>query len=110
MSETAILITILGMVLVTSFVRITPALLLSSRTLPSIAIRWLQLVPAAVLSALLVPSVLVADGKQIDLSLNNIYLLAAIPTFAVAWKTRNLWWAVVVGMVLVALGRYLFGQ
>lgn len=109
MSESAVLITILGMALVTSFVRVMPALLLSSRTLPSVAIRWLQLVPAAVLSALLVPSVLVTDGQRIDLSINNVYLLAAIPTFAVAWKTRNLWWAVVVGMVLVALGRNFFG-
>lgn len=109
MSETVVLMVIIGMALVTSFSRMTPALILSNRTLPSFVVRWLQFVPAAVLAAMLVPAVLVQNGR-IDLSLNNYYLIAAVPTLAIARKTRNLWWAVMIGMILVAAGRYFWGM
>jgi len=60
----------------------------------------------AVLSAMLLPS-LVAPEKSLDISFNNIFLLAALPTFLVCWKTRSFVGAVVTGMACVALGRLL---
>jgi branched-subunit amino acid transport protein len=57
---------------------------------------------------MLFPSILVQEG-QLDLGLNNLFLWAALPTFLVAWKTRSLFGSVIVGMIVVAAGRYLFG-
>ena len=51
---------------------------------------------------------LLLDGKQLNLGLSNLYLLAAIPTLLVAWKTRSMFGAVITGMALVAAGRLLF--
>ncbi len=104
MDQNIIFLTILGMALVTYLPRLLPVWLLATRKLPEVVITWLRFVPAAVLSALLLPGVLV-EGKQIHLAWNNLYLLAFFPTLLVAWKTRSMFGAVIVGMVLVAVGR-----
>ena len=69
---------------------------------------WLRYVPVAVLAAMLFPSILVQEG-QVDLSLDNLFFWAALPTLLVAWKTRSLFGSVIVGMIMVAAGRYMFG-
>ncbi len=107
MDQKVIFLTILGMALVTYMPRLLPVWLLASRRLPEVVITWLRYVPAAVLAAMLVPSILV-QGKQLNLSFNNLYLLAFFPTLLVAWKTRSMFGAVIVGMVFVALGRLFF--
>ena len=70
-------------------------------------VAWLRYVPVAVLAAMLFPALLVQDG-QIDLGLNNLFLWAAFPTLLVAWKKQSLFGAVIVGMVVVAVARYVF--
>ncbi|HZW02935.1 MAG TPA: AzlD domain-containing protein [Anaerolineaceae bacterium] len=105
MDQKILFLTILGMLAVTYLPRLLPVWLLSGRKLPAVVETWLRYVPAAVLAALLVPGVVVADGA-LNLSWNNLYLLALAPTLLVAWKTRSLFGAVVVGMALVAVGRY----
>ncbi len=107
MDEKVVFFTILGMALATYFPRVLPVWILASRPLPEAAVTWLRYVPAAVLSALLVPSLLLQEGK-LHLAWDNLYLIAAIPTLLVAWKTRSLFGAVVVGMVVVAAGRFFF--
>ncbi len=104
MDQTQIFLTILGMMLVTYLPRLLPVWLLATRKLPEVLITWLRYVPAAVLSALLLPALLV-DGGKLNLAWSNLYLLAFIPTMLVAWKTRSMFGAVVVGMVFVALAR-----
>lgn len=106
MDQKVIFFTILGMALVTYLPRLLPVWLLSSRSLPPLVTAWLRYVPVAVLSAMLLPSLLL-DGKQVNLSAGNLYLIAAIPTLLVAWKTRSMFAAVIVGMLVVAAGRYL---
>lgn len=108
MDQKIVFLTILGMALVTYLPRVLPVWLLASRPLPQPVIIWLRYVPAAVLSAMLFPSLLIQEG-QLNISLDNLYLLAAIPTLLVAWKTRSLFGAVVVGMLVVAAGRRFFG-
>ena len=108
MDQKAIFITILGMAAVTALPRILPMWLLAERNLPSIVERWLKYVPVTVLSALLLPSILIPQGA-IDLGFTNLYLWAAFPTLWIGWKTRSLFGAVIAGMLLVALGRFLFG-
>jgi len=107
MDKETILLTVAGMALVTYIPRMVPALFLSSRTLNPYVERWLGFIPAAVLSAMLFPSLLVKQGA-IDISPGNIFLLAAVPTFVVAYKGQSFFGAVAMGMALVALAR-LFG-
>jgi branched-subunit amino acid transport protein len=104
MDSKTIFLIVLGMTAVTYFSRSTPILLLSNRKMPDLVIRWLRYVSVAVLSALLLPTLLVQDNR-VTLSLTNLFLLAAIPTGFVAWKTRSLFGAAITGMALVALGR-----
>lgn len=94
------------MAVVTFLPRLLPTLFLSGKTLRPVISAWLRLVPPAVLAAMLVPSLLVRE-ERFDLGLENLFLWAALVAFAVAWKWKSLFATVVVGMGLVALGRYL---
>ena len=105
MDQAEIFLTILGMGLVTYGPRLLPTLALASRSLPPLIVAWLRYVPVAVLAAMLLPSLLSPNGN-FELSLSNLFLWAAIPTLLVGWKTRSLFGSVVVGMLLVAVGRF----
>ncbi|GAB4531241.1 MAG: AzlD domain-containing protein [Anaerolineae bacterium] len=108
MDQKAIFLTMLGMALVTYLPRLAPVYFLSSRSLPPLVVAWLRHVPVAVLAAMLFPSLLV-QGDQVVTGPSNLFLWAAFPTLLVAWKTRSLFSPVLVGMVLVAIARYMFG-
>ncbi len=108
MDQKVVFLTILGMTVVTYTPRLLPVYFLSSKSLPSLVVDWLRYVPVAVLAAMLFPSLLV-QGDEVVLAPSNLFLWAAFPTFLVAWKTRSLFGSVVVGMVLVAAARYVFG-
>lgn len=108
MEEQIVFLTIFGMSLVTYIPRVVPVLALASRTLPEPLVRWLSYVPTAVLSAMLLPSLLLNEG-QVDFSLHNFFLWAAVPAILLAWKTRSFFGTVALGMGLVAAGRYFLG-
>jgi len=101
-------LTIAGMMLVTFSPRVIPLWFLASRSLPPRVAAWLRYVSPAVLSAMLLPSIIAPDG-QVYIYWENLYLMAAIPTLLVAWKTRSLVIPVLVGMALVALARLVWG-
>lgn len=108
MDQTLIFATIVGMALVTYVPRAAPLIALASRNLPPVVVRWLGFVPTAVLSAMLAPCLLMQDGA-VSLSVDNLFLLAAVPTFLTAIFTRSFFGSVAVGMVLVAAGRHFLG-
>lgn len=108
MEEQVVLLTIVGMTLVTYIPRVAPLLALASRTLPEPVIRWLSFVPTAVLSAMLFPSLLLKE-KAFDISGENFFLWASIPAFLLAWRTKSFFGTVALGMGLVALGRHFLG-
>lgn len=108
MNQGTIFLIMVGMLGVTYVPRLLPMLLFSSRTLPPLIITWLRYVPVAVLSAMLLPSLVVVDN-HLDFRFTNIFFWAAIPTFIVAIKTKSLFGAVITGMVIVALTRYVSG-
>ena len=85
MDQGLILLTMVGMGLVTYLPRLLPILLLSGRTLKPLIVAWLRLVPPAVLSAMLLPSLLV-PGKEVDLGFDNIFFWTALIAFPVAWN------------------------
>lgn len=62
--------------------------------------KGLRYVPPAVLTAIIVPSVLVPDGKNLDLSLNNPYLIGAIAACIIGGVFKNLLLTIVLSMVI----------
>ena len=104
------LLLILGMAVVTYIPRAAPLMLLSSRELNPMLMRWLEMVPPAVLAALLAPELLtrtgLSGGKELFFSMDNVFLLAAAPTFLVGWLSKSFFGTVAVGMGAVALLRY----
>lgn len=107
MEQKTVFLIILGMAAVTYLPRLLPVLVLSSKSLPPIVVMWLQYVPVAVLAAMLLPALMMPD-KQLDLSFNNLFLWASIPTIVAAWRTKSFFGTVLVGMGTVALVRFLF--
>lgn len=91
---------IIGMALVTYLPRMLPLVVLNKMELPPLLIRWLRLIPPAVLAALTAQSIFVRQ-TGVSFSWRNIYLLAAIPCFIIAFKSRSLMWTVAVGLISV---------
>ena len=106
MAETTILMTLVGMAAVTYLPRLIPAWVLRDKQLPPFLVAWLRYVPVAVLAALLLPSLLI-EGDRINFSASNLYLWAAIPAGLVAWKKKSLFGTVVIGMLVVAIARWI---
>lgn len=100
MTPTAILLTMLGMGAITFSIRLSMFLLFERAPLPPGLLRALRYVPAAVLSAIIFPEVLMPGGT-LDLSLGNARLLAGVLAAVVAWRTRNVFLTVLVGMVVM---------
>jgi len=84
---------------VTYLPRWAPLFFLSRHDLPRWLIEWLDLIPVAILSALLLPA-LVVGGREKDFNLLTPELVAAIPTFLFALKTKSLGGTVVLGMAV----------
>jgi len=59
--------------------------------------RALRFVPPAVLSAIVFPELLMPSGT-LDISLNNLRLLAGVLAGYVAWRTKNVVLTIAVGM------------
>jgi branched-subunit amino acid transport protein len=106
MDQTLIFLTIVGMAVVTYIPRLLPTLFLSGKTLHPVLAAWLRLIPPAVLAAMLVPSLLIRE-ETVHLGTDNLFLWCALAAFIVACKFKSLSATVLVGMGLVALGRYL---
>ncbi len=57
---------------------------------------------------MLAPALVLREGS-FDFGMDNLFLWAAIPAFALAIKTRSFFGTVALGMGLVAAGRYFLG-
>lgn len=95
----------LGMALVTYLPRMLPLVVLSRLRLPPLLLRWLGFVPVSVLAALLARELFIVD-ESLVLGLDNPPLLAALPTFLVAFLTRNLMGTVLTGIAATAAIRF----
>ena len=93
---------ILGMGVITYAIRLSLFLLPERVMLPPWLLRALRYVPAAVLSAIILPELLLPSGT-LDFSLGNERLLAGVLAAVVAWRTRNVFVIVVVGMIVLWL-------
>lgn len=101
----ALLLCLVLATLVTVLPKVLPVTFLRGDTLPPLLRRWLDFVPVAVMAALVGPDIFIYDGS-FNLSTSNLFLMVSIPTFFVAWKTRNYFVTIAVGISLVILARW----
>ena len=76
--------------------------------MPDWLVRALRFVPAAALAGLVFPA-LTHPAGHLDLSLQNLRLLAGLGGAIVAWKTRNVLLTILVGMALLWILEMAFG-
>ncbi|MGE6376661.1 AzlD domain-containing protein [Peribacillus muralis] len=98
---------IVGAAIVTFIPRVVPLMVLSRIELPEWGMRWLNYVPISVMAALISQEILVHDGEFSSLT-DNIQLVAAIPTFLIAIKTRSLLVTVLSGVIFFMFLRWVF--
>ena len=92
-----------GMAAVTFLPRFLPMALVSRIIIPDRAKTFLEYVPAAVLSALIFPAIFAVDGGGVGL--DSRLLVSAVIVFVFAWKMKNLFGSVILGMAVYwALG------
>jgi branched-subunit amino acid transport protein len=89
----------LAMGLGTFLLRFSFIYLFGRLEMPAWLRRALKYVPAAVLAALVFPA-LTYRGSTLDLSFHNVRLLAGLGGALVAWRTKNVFLTLVVGMLL----------
>lgn len=102
MAEKNTIIIIIAMALATYLTRVAPFLLLPGRSFHPLVIKWLEYLPACILAGLLGPLLLQEGGTP---GISHQYFWATLPTFLVAWRTRNMFITVSTGMVAAALLR-----
>ncbi|MCB1043172.1 MAG: AzlD domain-containing protein [Acidobacteria bacterium] len=73
---------------------------------PEVLRRILRLVPPTVLTALVTSSLFLQEGK-VPLTLRNPEYPAALIAGLVAWRTKNLLWTILSGMIALWLFRWL---
>lgn len=89
---------IIGGMIVTYLIRLSFTVILPPERLPAVMQRGLRFVPSAILAAIVLPELLRPTGV-IDISPGNPQLLAGIVAAFVAWKTKNTWLTILVGML-----------
>ena len=81
--------------------RILPFVLVKYKGLPDIVVRFLHYLPVSILFALVLSSLTTEKIRWME-------ILAMVPTVIVAFKSKNLLYAVIVGIVSMALIRLVF--
>lgn len=102
MNDTTLLLTIIGMGLVTYGLRLFFIVLSDRITMPQLVQRGLNYVPPAIFSAIIFPDVFMPGG-QLNLSMSNPYLLSGLIAALVAWYSKNVFLTIAVGMIVLWL-------
>lgn len=105
MDSKIVLLTVLGMALVTYIPRLLPIAVLTKTEAPKIFITWLKYVPVAVLGALLAPGLFIVD-KSLNISFSNAALLASIPCFLISYRYKNMFATIITGVLTISLLSY----
>lgn len=98
---------VIGMALLTFVPRYLPFGLAGKITIPPLFERALSFVPTAVLTVIIVQTAVIRDG-EVNLSLQNHYLMASIVSFVAALITRQLYLTIFFGLVSFALMKWFF--
>ena len=91
---------IIAMGAVTYALRLSMIVLFDRVLMPDVIRRALRFVPPAVLSALIVPALLAPDPVR-HMAVDYARLIAGILAAVVAWRTKNVFLTIGVGMALL---------
>lgn len=94
---------ILGMAVVTYLPRMLPMLLLNNREIPEKIVRWMSFIPVSIFAALIFSDIFFWENKFSINPLENLKLIPAIVVFFIAYKTKNIMWSIVFGVVGISL-------
>lgn len=100
------ILTILGCGLVTLLSRVIPFVLLKKFTLPKPVLEYLSFVPIVIMSALWFDSLFIQNLGHLP-KIDTQNLLASLPTLVAAVISKNLLVIVVVGIISLAVLRFL---
>jgi branched-subunit amino acid transport protein len=98
---------IIGGCIVTILPRVLPITILSKIKLNKKVEEFLTYIPISILASLIAVE-LFTDNNKVSIGGNYLELLAAIPTILVALKKNNLLLTVIVGVISIAVLRFLF--
>lgn len=99
MSTTEIMYCILGMCIVSYIPRALPPFILARVSLSPVVERWLRYVPTSIFGALVFSEIFI-NGDHLNLSLNNINLLASLIVLVISLKTKSLAKSIVTGILV----------
>jgi branched-subunit amino acid transport protein len=99
---------IIGMAITNFVLRLAPIAVLSRMRIPRPVERWLSYVPVSVMAAFVATEVLRPGGVWLDVW-RNPYLVAALPTAFIYYRTKSLFGATVAGVLAFLAFRYLLG-
>ncbi|MEF9938266.1 AzlD domain-containing protein [Carnobacterium sp.] len=94
---------ILGMAVVTYLPRMLPMLLLNNREIPEKIVRWMSFIPVSIFAALIFSDIFFWENQFSINPLENLKLIPAIIVFFIAYKTKNIMWSIVFGVVGISL-------
>ncbi len=87
--------------------RVAPFILVKYKGLPDIVIRFLKYLPVSILFALTFSSLFDTEIGHLP-HLKGLEVLASLPTFYIAYKSKNLLYAVITGIISMAILRLIF--
>jgi branched-subunit amino acid transport protein len=100
-------VTIIAAGLLTYATRLFPIISYGRFEIPSQVERALRFVPVAVLTAIFLPEMAYIQ-EELMLSFRNPRLLAGLLAIGVAWRTKNVMYTILVGMLTLWVLQYLF--
>jgi branched-subunit amino acid transport protein len=100
-------ITIIAAGLLTYAIRLSSIMSYGRFAMPNLVERALRFVPVAVLTALFFPE-LAYIQEELLLSFRNPRLLAGLLAIVVAWRTKNVMYTIVIGMLALWILQFLF--
>lgn len=100
-------LTIIAAGLLTYATRLSSIISFGRFEMPNQVERALRFVPVAVLTAIFFPE-LVYIQEQLMLSFRNPRLLAGLLAIVIAWRTKNVAYTIVIGMLALWVLQYLF--
>lgn len=106
--EAEIIGLIIGIAVLTFFTRFGFALILKKTKISEKWNKWMAYIPIAVFTTIIVPSLL-APNEELELSIQNEYLIAGIVALLMAYKTKNLAGTVIIGISIIYILRVFLG-
>lgn len=99
---------IIGMALVTFIPRFLPLLFLSNREVPKKFAKWMSFIPVSIFAALVFSDVFFWNSNLNMNPVENVKLLPTMLVFFIAYKTQNLLWSMVFGVLGISIMLFLF--